>query len=74
MTYVSEAAMLRHAEYVVENVSTLFHQTREKRNLTLADAARQTGLSYNTLTRLERGTAVVNQQTMLIILRWIQRG
>ena len=63
--------MLTHAEFIIENMSTLIRETRRLRKQSVAEVCRRTGLSPATINRLEAGTVVGDVRTSLRMIKWL---
>lgn len=69
--------MLKPASYrelvqVLVNLPMLLHEARRARGVTLREAAKQTGLSFNTIMRMEKGTDS-SMSSAIAVMNWLDQ-
>jgi len=61
------------AATIVANLANEVKARRQARNLTVAQAATQIGVTVTTLTGLEAGTTNPTRTTIVAVLRWLAK-
>lgn len=56
---------------VIEVLPTLVYERRRRDQLSLRDAAFQTGLSASTISRFETGSVVLRSDNLVTLLEWV---
>lgn len=70
--------MARNTDYdevirVIRNLSGLVAKKRHRDGISLREAARQSGVSFSTIQRLEVTDGKVHVDTLLALLEWVKK-